>query len=199
MLTTSAPAGNEYEVVVAALTNRTDWPTCEYAPIPRRVHLQLSVDGGSNYTRYIAYGLPVTNCAASCVYSLPWWDETIITERAVVRVTDLEGEQIGRSIEPFTIAGIFIHTPVAGETITHGSYIDLEWVQAGAGDSVQIGYITPTVGFTPVATFTSRVVGTNSLTWQVTGLPYPEEQLRLVLRSVSDPLVWGASGVLEIQ
>jgi hypothetical protein len=175
-------------------------------PIPKRIHIQLSVDGGSNYTKTIAYGVPViaygdpvTNRSVSYTYSLPWWDETLITERAMIRVTDLEGEQMGRSIETFTIAGLFFHLPVANDVITHGTYIDLEWVQAGAGDSAELGYITPTVPFTPIATLTNLVVGTNMVNWHVSGLPYPEEQLRLVLRSVSDPKVWGWTGVVTTE
>jgi hypothetical protein len=76
-------------------------------PIPKRVHLQLSTDGGSNYTQYLAYGLPVTNNAVSYTYSMPWWDESIITERARIRLTDMEGEQMGASMNDFTIAGLF--------------------------------------------------------------------------------------------
>ena len=207
MLTAAAP-GNEYEIIVEAITNRPDWPACDQfgLPIPKRIHIQLSVDGGSNYTKTIAYGVPVipygdpvTNRYVSYTYSLPWWDESLITERAMLRVTDLEGEEMGRSTETFTIAGLFFHLPVANDVITHGSYIDLEWVQAGAGDSAELGYITPTVPFTPIATLTNLVVGTNMVNWHVSGLPYPEEQLRLVLRSVSDPKVWGWTGVVTTE
>ena len=207
MLTAAAP-GNEYEIIVEAYTNRSDWPACDQfgVPIPKRIHIQLSVDGGSNYTKTIAYGVPViaygdpvTNKSVSYTYSLPWWDESLITERAMIRVTDLEGEEMGRSTETFTIAGLFFHLPVANDVITHGSYIDLEWVQAGAGDSAELGYITPTVPFTPIATLTNLVVGTNMVNWHVSGLPYPEEQLRLVLRSVSDPKIWGWTGAVTTE
>lgn len=206
MVTATAP-GNEYEITVEAITNRSDWPACDQfsVPIPKRVHIRLSVDGGSNYATTIAYGVPVissgdpvTNRSVAYTYSIPWWDETLITERAMLRVTDLEGTEMGRS-EVFTIAGLFWHLPVAGDAITHGTYIDLEWVQAGAGDSAELGYITPTVAFTPIVTLSNLVVGTNTINWHVSGLPYPEEQLRLVLRSVSDPKVWGWTGVVSTQ
>lgn len=207
MATAPAP-GNEYEITVEAITNRPDWPACDQfaLPIPKRVHIQLSVDGGSNYTKTIAYGVPViaygspvTNRSVSYTYSLPWWDETLITERARLRVTDLEGEPMGLNNQEFTIAGLFFHLPVANDVITHGSYVDLEWVQAGAGDSAELGYITPTVPFTSLVTLTNLVAGTNMINWHVSGLPYPEAQLRLVLRSVSDPKVWGWTGALSTQ
>jgi hypothetical protein len=206
MLTATAP-GNEYEIVVSAITNRPDWPACDQfgLPIPKRVHIQLSVDGGSNYTKTIAYGVPVvasgdpvTNRSVSYTYSLPWWDETFISERAMIRVTDLEVEQMGRS-EMFTIAGLFWHSPPSGAVLTHGANVELEWVQAGVGDSAELGYITPTAAFTPTDTLTNLVVGTNIINWRVSGLPYPEEQLRLVLRSVSDPKVWGWTGVVTTE
>jgi hypothetical protein len=198
MLTSSAFAGNEYTIIVAAVTNRPDWPECdEYGEIPRRVHIELSLDGGETFPRKIAYGVPVITNTIQYTYSLPWWDSSLITESAIIRVTDLEGEGLGRSSSQFTIAGVFWTTPAALSTLTHGSYVDLSWTQAGVGPSAELGYITPSSGFTSVATFSNLVAGANSLSWQVSGLPYPEEQIRLVLRSVSDPLVWGASAILE--
>ena len=122
LLTATAP-GNEYDIVIEAVTNRPDWPACDQfgVPIPKRVHVQLSTDGGTNYTRNIAYGVPViahgdpiTNRSVNYTYSLPWWDETLITESAKIRVTDLEGEEMGRSAETFMIAGLFWHAPASG-------------------------------------------------------------------------------------
>jgi hypothetical protein len=168
-------------------------------PIPKRVHLQLSTDGGSNYTQYLAYGLPVTNNAVSYTYSMPWWDESIITERARIRLTDMEGEQMGASMNDFTIAGLFWHHPAAGDVLTHGANVELEWVQAGAGSSGNLGWLTPTEEFSVITTFTNLVVGTNIINWRVTGVPYPRSQIKLAMQSVSDPIVWAATGVLSSQ
>lgn len=206
-LSTSSVQGNEYEIEVAANTNRPDWPTCNVGPaIPRRVHIQLSTDGGTTFGRYIAYGVPVishgspvTNRSVSYTYSIPWWDESLITESAVLRVTDLEGEEMGRSIEPFTIAGLFWHSPAAGSTLTHGTLVDLEWVQSGVGSTAELGWLTPSNDFTVVAVVSNLVPGVNQLTWSMSGVPYPRPQIKLALRSVSDPKVHGQTGSLATE
>jgi hypothetical protein len=203
MLTASAP-GNEYEIAVEAQTNRSDWPLCDLQPLPKRVHIQLSTDGGTNFSRYLAYGVPVvsygapvTNRAVYYTYSLPWWDESIITERAMLRVTDLEGEEMGRTRETFTIAGLFWHNPADGAVLTANTYIDLEWVQSGAGDAAELGWLTPTNSFTVITTLSNLVAGVNQYTWKVSGLPKPCAQIKLALRSVSDPRVHGQTGILS--
>lgn len=196
---TAAP-GNEYTIIAAVATNRPDWPACTNEPvIPRRVHLEFSADGGSTYGKKIAYGVPVTTGIVEYTWSLPWWDDSILTEQGKIRVTNLEGEVMGASWGTFTIAGIIWKEPVAGTILTHGENVDLQWVQAGAGASSQFGYITPTVPFTVVTTFSNCVVGTNNVNWRVTGLPYPSAQLKLVLRSVADPLVYGQTGIVATE
>lgn len=199
MAAKSSASGNEYDIVAVAATNRPDWPSCQYAPIPKRVHIQLSTDGGSNYTRYLAYGVPVVDGVVSYRYSMPWWDESIITEHARVRLTDMAGEQMGASMNEFTIAGLFWHRPASGDILTHGANLELEWVQAGAGDSVNLGWLTPTEEFTVITTFTNVVAGTNIINWRVTGVPYPRSQIKLVIQSVSHPICWGETGVLSSQ
>lgn len=201
-------AGNEYEIVMEVSTNRPDWPACDQygEPVPKRVHMFLSTDGGSNLTRNIAFGIPmmsygdpITNRSVSYTYALPWWDESIISEHARIVVTDLDGNRLTCSSGDFTIAGLFWHTPIEGETLTHNTYVELEWVQAGAGDSAEFGYITPTNEFTVISVLSNLVAGVNSYTWHVSGVPYPVSELRLVVRSVSDPIVWGASGTVSTE
>lgn len=196
---TSAP-GNEYTIIAAVATNRPDWPACTNVPvIPRRVHLEFSPDGGSTYPRRIAYGLPVTTGIVAYTWSLPWWDCSLLTEQGKIRVTDLEGVELGASWNVFTIAGILWQSPASGAVLTHGAYVDLQWVQAGAGSSLGLGYITPTTNLTVITTFTNCLAGTNNVTWKVAGLPYPCAQLKLVLQSFSDPLVYGQTGILSTQ
>lgn len=195
----SAPYGNEYTIEAVVHTNgRPTWPDPTFPPIPKRVHLQLSVDGGSNYTRFLAYGVPTaSDGSVSYTYSLPWWDETFITERARIRITNLEGEQLGHSLSDFTIAGLFWHAPAAGTVLTHGTQIELEWVEAGCGASVTLGWITPAEPHTVIATITNAVPGTNNLIWTVTGVPYPRDQIKLVLQSSLCGTNWAATGVLS--
>lgn len=198
----SAPYGNEYTIEAVVCTNgRPTWPDPDFPPIPKRVHLQLSTDGGSNYTRYLAYGIPVNpaDYSISYTYSLPWFDESLITERARIRITDLEGKQLGHSLIDFTIAGLFWHSPAAGTVLTHGTQIELEWVQAGVGSSATLGWITPSEEHTVIATITNLVAGTNNVIWTVTGVPYPRAQIKLVLQSSSCATNWGMTGVLVSQ
>ena len=198
MLTSgSAPYGNEYTISAVVHTNGRPWPD-PALPVPRRVHLQLSTDGGSNYTRTLAYGIPTAaDGSVSYTYSLPWWDESLVTERARLRITDLEGTQIGHSLSDFTIAGLFWHTPAAGSVLTHGTQIELEWVQAGCGSSATLGWITPSEPHTVITTITNLVAGTNNLIWTVTGVPYPREEIKLVLQSTLCGTNWAATGVLS--
>lgn len=193
VLTSSSFAGNEYDIVAVVSTNRPDWPIT----IPKRVHLQLSTDGGSNYNRYLAYGLPVTNGAVSYRYSMPWWDESLLTEHARIRLTDMEGNRLGASLNNFTIAGVFWHTPAAGNVLVLGANVELEWIQSGVGNAAELGFITPTEPYTPITTLTNLVAGTNRVVWKVTSGVCPRAQIKLVLTSVSSPTIWGATGILS--
>lgn len=194
LLTSSASGGNNYLITASVYTQAIG-----HIPIPMRVVIQLSVDGGSTYNTTIAYGLPVVTNTVSYTYSMPWWNTALLTEHAMVRITDLEGNLVGQSQAPFTIAGVSWITPAAGTAIAVPSYISLQWTQAGVKGTAQLGYITPTNSFTPLVTISNLVAGVNSYTWFNSNFPKPTPQFRLVLRSVSDPKVWGATGVLSTQ
>jgi hypothetical protein len=94
-------------------------------------------------------------------------------------------------------AWAFAHN--SNDVLTHGANVELEWVQAGAGSSGNLGWLTPTEEFSVITTFTNLVVGTNIINWRVTGVPYPRSQIKLAMQSVSDPIVWAATGVLSSQ
>ncbi len=163
---------------------------------PKRVHIDLSVDGGSNYTRRIGYGVPSDGTWVNYEYSLPWWDRTLLTENAKLRMTNLEGTTLGTSFI-FTIAGIGVTSPAQGDVITPGTFIDLTWYQYGAGSEVEMGYITPSnETWAPFMTWSNCVAGVNTVSWQVT-LPSGLSQAKLVLRSVLHPANIGYSGVIS--
>ena len=46
-------------------------------------------------------------------------------------------------------------------------------------------------------TLSNLVAGVNTYNWHVVGLPYPRSQIKLALRSISDPLVHGQTGILS--
>lgn len=194
VLGASSFAGNIYAITGYAATNYVGGETNR--SWPKRVHIELSLDGGSNYTRRIAYGVPSEGRWVNYEYSLPWWDRTILTENAKLRMINLEGEELGTSF-PFVIAGIGIISPAEGEILTPGTFIDLSWYQYGAGTEVQMGYITPTnETWAPFMTWSNCVSGNNTVSWQV-ALPSGLYQIKLVLRSVLHPSNIGYSGVVS--
>lgn len=189
--------GYEYEIEGIAATNS---PVLATNRIPvRRVHVDLSLDGGSNYSRRIAYGIPVNadRLSFDYTYSLDWTDRTLLTERARLRFTDMEGNFFGQSAV-YTIAGIYGIFPAAGDTLVGGSNYEIEWFQSGGRPETEISYITPdNVIPTPLATMSNAVFGHNAMLMQLAIPALPE--VKLVFRSVSDPNIIGYSGIFEVQ
>ena len=194
LLGTSSFQGNVYTITgyAAGITNGLPadlvWP--------KRVHIDLSVDGGSNYTRRIGYGVPSDGNYVNYEYSLPWWDRSLLTENAKLRMTNLEGTKLGESFA-FTIAGFWVTVPADGDVLVPGTFVDLAWIQAGCGSEIEMGYITPeNETWSPFVTFSNCVAGANSISWQV-ALPGGLTEAKLVLRSVSHPAIIGYSGVVS--
>jgi len=187
--------GNSYEIVgYAAQTNNG---VATNLVFPKRIHIDLSTNGGTNYTR-IAYGIPTESNFVYYTYSLPWWDASLLTENAKLRMVDLSGNEFGGSFN-FKIVGIIASVPAQGDTLVPGTFTDITWVQAGAGSEVEMGYITPTnETWAPFITFSNCVCGTNSVSWEVS-IPGGLSQAKLVLRSVSDPKIIGYTGVISTQ
>jgi len=186
--------GNTYDIVgYAAQTNNGVATNLVW---PKRVHIDLSTDGGSNYTHRVAYGIPSESNFVNYSWCIPWWDKSLLTETAMLRITDLSGTKLAVSF-PFIIAGIDIRAPVDGDVLTPGTFVDLTWFQSGAGSEVEMGYITPeSTNFTSFITFSNCVAGLNSISWEV-NLPWGISELRLVLRSIQHPLNVGHSGIIS--
>lgn len=189
--------GYEYEIRGIAATNNPVYTT-NRIPV-RRIHVDLSIDGGSNYVRRIAYGIPVNSDRQSFdyTYSLPPNDRTMLTERARLRFTDMEGNFFGRSAI-YTIAGIYGVYPDTGDTLAGGSNYEVEWFQSGGRPETEIGYITPdNVVPVPLITASNAVFGHNAILLQL-AIP-PLAQVKLVFRSVSDPNIIGYSGIFAVE
>jgi hypothetical protein len=186
--------GNSYEIVgYAAQTNNGAATNLVW---PKRVHIDLSLNGGTNYSRRIGYGIPSESNFVYYTYSLPWWDTSLLTENAMLRITDLAGTQLGTSFK-FIIAGFDVTSPAAGDVLVPATTVDLTWTQAGAGPEVEMGYITPAnETWVPFITFSNCVAGVNTISWEVT-LPGGLSQAKLVLRSVSHPQCIGYSGIIS--
>lgn len=188
--------GYEYVIRGQAATNHPDALT---NVLPKRVHVDLSTDGGVTFPRRVAYGVPVEadRRTFEVTWSPPWWDRGLITEQAVLRFSDLAGEPLGRSM-PFTLAGMFALRPADGDVLFSGSLEEISWLQAGAGGEVELSYISPIqTGMSYLATFSNCVAGTNTRYWSVscpTGA-----QVRLVWQSASDRRVICASEVFEVR
>lgn len=188
-------------------TNR--WPV-------RRNHIELSLDGGSNWTRRIGYGVQTDNgrLAGEYVWSPPE-DYSLLTTTACLRMTDLDGQPCGNGtnygfdIPPgqyiqsaqFTIAGIAVVVPGAGDVWYSGNYSqEITWRQAGAGADIACYWITPDTASTYTNNLLSRwtncVDGVNTRLITTTMPAAP--QVEIVLRSMTDMQIIGYSGVIVV-
>jgi hypothetical protein len=188
-------------------TNR--WPA-------KRCHVELSLDGGSNYTRRIGYGVEFDSARvrADLEWSPPR-DYTLLTTNAVLRAILLdEGPWPIRSpampydIKPgcypqssiFPIRGATIAAPAAGSIQWEGESTTINWRQSGGGAVWDLYWMIPPGGDLDTShwiTAVSNVVeGVNT---KVISLNVPPAQsLILVIQSQSDPMVRGYSGVFTV-
>lgn len=183
--------GNVYTVSARCATNHPDLVDLRF---PKRVHLNLIVNGAS---RRIAYGLPADadRINVNYEYALPWWDSTLLTTNAYIQVTDLEHSQICASAA-FIIAGAYVIEPVSGATLVNGALVDVSFFQTGGPGTWRFGYITPDTAFVTIDERSNIVDGTNSFTWQVS-LPVTN-QIKLAFQSIDEPLVWAVSQIVEV-
>lgn len=193
--TSAAYTSNVYRIQGYANTNHETVISNSW---PKRVHINLSLDGGVTFPRRIAYGLPTDNNRHEIVYdyALPWWDTSLLTTAAVVQVTDLAGVELCQS-DSYYICGLFVTAPAAGSTLVNGTLTDVEWMQYGGTPVVNLGYITQGGEFTVIQAISNAVDGANSYTWTV-ALPVTNA-IKLAVQSASDPYVWGITGILTAQ
>ncbi|MEI6166012.1 MAG: hypothetical protein WCS52_02350 [bacterium] len=182
----------------------------------RRFHIDLSIDGGSNWIRRIGYGVQAD---ASMVQAELQWsppaDYSLLTTSAMVRATNLDGQPwptrtparpydlpAGKYPVSFTfpIVGATITTPAAGSIQWRGEGVDMSWRQSGGGAVWDLYWITPDskgVDFSHWITTISNVVeGVNS---KRISLNAPvADQLQLYIMSQSDPNLIGVSPIFTV-
>lgn len=155
-----------------------------------RVNLDLSVDGGSNWVRRLAHGLPAAWGTNTYNVSLRVTPE-IWTERARIAVRTLwssTGNEImlregDMSETDFTIAGVRIVSPAPGAQALQPGYLDLTWHEAGS-DWVDVGIsVNGGASYDHLAT---RASTDPTNTWAVPIIGYPEGPARIVVMSQSN-------------
>lgn len=117
-----------------------------------RVNIDLSTDGGETWPHTIARGYPAalgTNVYPVSIKVTPdmWTDEAtirVMTIWAAASTNQLNDELLtlhGQASEPFTLGGIKITSPAAGETVYAPSYTPVQWREAGE-NMVSVGIST---------------------------------------------------------
>lgn len=186
---------NIHKIAGSASTNH---PTLVNNRWPKRVNINLSIDGGLTFARNLGYGIPTENDRLDLDYdySLPF-DVNLITSSAVIQITDLENKEYCRS-KNFVIAGLQILSPKAGDTLINGLPIEIEWRQFGyPGEKFNLGYITREGTFTVLDEIDGVVDGTNSFTWFAHGLP-STNAVKLGIQNQRDSVTWNVTGILEV-
>jgi hypothetical protein len=163
-------------------------------PAVVRVNLDLSLDGGSNWHRRIAHGIPAHWGSNSYEWSFLVTPD-LWTERARIAVRSLwssttnavmlhEGDA---SDSNFAICGVRIVSPTNNETVLQPGYKQITWHEAGA-TSVDIGVSTNGgVSYTRLYTVNSPLP-TNS--WSVPIMGFSTGRLDFVVQSVGLTDLW---------
>lgn len=104
----------------------------------------------------------------------------------VLGATDPDGlpltNVVDVSDEYFTVEGILMEAPLAGEIFTLGDNHDISWVSAGAGTAATILYSSGNDGFIPIApgVFNNQAFpGNNDYSWQVPTTLRPSANARI--------------------
>ncbi|MEI6165920.1 MAG: hypothetical protein WCS52_01880 [bacterium] len=222
------PNGNVYTVPIFAITNTACMDTnspvgmAAYNDIStnkwpsKRFHLELSLDGGSNWNRRIGYGVQFDEARIHCDFQWsPPQDYNLMTTNAMIRATTLDGGTWpARSprrpydlpdgeyphTDIFTIGGAVMTAPAGGSIQWQGNGTVITWRQLGAGPVMNLYWMTPDssgVDMTHwITTISNCVDGVNSKT---ISLNVPEaDAMRLVLISVYDQRIHGYSAVFTV-
>ena len=221
--------GNTYSFPYIAMTNTnssaTDDPTVQAYNANlatnrwpyKRMHMELSIDGGFSWPRRIGYGLQPGGPFGEFLWSPPE-DYSLLTTNARIRLRTMaetapvvhmgDGMPFDNPIDdpvmspPFTIAGATITNPVAGAYIYKGVSNNIIWKQAGGGTVMRLYWITPsTVNNATnqlVTTYSNCVEGLNVRPTMLTAIP-PAGAVKLAIRSVSDPELIGYSGIFDLE
>ena len=159
-------------------------------PAVMRVNLDLSLDGGYNWHRRIAHGIPAHWGSNSYEWSFIVTPE-LWTERARIAVRTLwssttnavmlhEGDA---SDSNFAICGVRILSPTNNQVVLQPGYMPISWHEAGP-DYVDIGYSTNSgYSWTKLYTVESKSA-TNS--WSFPIVNYPTGRIDLIVAAYSN-------------
>lgn len=216
-----AEDGNCYSIILFAVTN----PCADEAmsadlatnrlPVGR-FHIDLSIDGGSNWTRRIGYGVQAdTNMVAVELVWSPPEDYSLMTTNARLRAVTLDNGPFPHRTpqmpydlpagrypisSPFAIVGATIDTPAAGTILWQGNSASLTWRQCGGGAVWDLYWLTPTSAGIDVShwltTVSNVVEGANS---KIVSLNVPvAEHMKLAIVSQAHPSIIGYSGIFTV-
>lgn len=193
------PENSAYDADLA--TNR--WPA-------RRVHIDLSIDGGSNWIRRIAYGAQADESRIGGQFTWsPPEDYSLLTSNAVLRAVFLDARpwpsrspampyDLAPGAYPksdrFSIVGCVIDYPAAG-VLWQGTQVQITWRQLGGGSVYNLYWLTPDsagIDFAHwITTISNVVTGANS---KYVSLNVPvSDQVKLALVSLEEPSIIGYS------
>ena len=181
----------------------------------RRVNAELSLDGGTNFTRRIAVGIQINpdRIRGEFIWS-PATDYSLLTERAVFRLTDLDGKCFDNGptnfpfnlrpgdfvrSSPFTISGAYVTVPAAGEIVYNGVDMTVSFFETGGGSTWDIGWITQAdQHFHPFATVSNAVGGIINTSIKTCTIPVASE-VKLLIWSQLDRALIGRGPVFSVE
>jgi hypothetical protein len=216
-----AEDGNSYVIKLLAATNpcadeaiSADLATNQLPA--RRCHIDLSIDGGSNWIRRIGYGVQADAARVTAEFTWsPPEDYSLLTTNAMLRAVSLDGGpwparvparvyDIPEGQYPvsfvFPIVGATITNPVAGAIMWQGNAATINWIQSGGGAVWDLYWLTPDSAGIDVShwltTISNAVEGANS---KIISLNVPvAEQARLAIVSSLHPSIIGYSPVFTV-
>ena len=184
------------------------WPT-------RRVNVELSLDGGTNFAYRIAVGVqhqPDRRRGEFMWSPPPCYN--LMTETAVMRLTDLDGKAFdngptnypfnlrpGEFVKtyPFSIKGVYVITPAPGAIVYSGASMPVDFFQTGGGSVWDIGWFTELDNHFHLITTASNVVGgVINVGAGLCTIPVAPE-VKLMVWSHADRALRGFSGIFSVE
>lgn len=217
--------GNTYWSGWNMLTNIAAWPPGteigDYLATNRfpvkRVNVELSTDGGSNYTRRIATGVQVNPDHLNGEFTWsPATDYSLLSEQAYLRLTDLDGHCFnngptnapftfnrapGKYVESgkFTVSGSIVIDPAAGDIVYAGSLMTVSFYQFGGGAVYDLAWASREDPYFHIfATASNCVGGVINTSVGLCTIPVAPEVV-LFVSSQADRVIRGHSEVFSVE
>ena len=188
----TAPNGGERWYI--GETNRIQW---ESAINLGAVIIDYAADG-SNFLKQIAFNYPNLSGTTNVYpWPTPRDDAGWLSENGVVRIRTLASKGTDTSDQPFTLAGIVVTQPRAGQSPKRGAPFNIQWTAAGAGDFVRIRFsANGGATWTNIALAVANRAGTNTYSWLIE--TEPTEQAMIEVASTTDAKVWDRSDIFTV-